>query len=147
MEVLHVILLGVVKYLWKDFINDLKEKDLPELEARWAAFDIQGLNVAPIQPNYMVVHSKSLVGKEFRLILQAAPFVLFPLITSEQRDIWWPLCMIGSMVFQTNIEDMETYLLELKQKIDLFLYHISKMNGRWANKPKFHHLLHLPESI
>ncbi|KAI9630062.1 hypothetical protein KEM48_012312 [Puccinia striiformis f. sp. tritici PST-130] len=102
-EILHVILLGVVKYLWKDFMGQLKPAQLHEIEARWAAFQINGLNVAPIQAKYMIAHYKSFVGKEFRVVLQA-----------------------------THLH---------------FLYAISKMSGRWANKPKLHMLLHLPGSI
>ncbi|OAV87872.1 hypothetical protein PTTG_29251 [Puccinia triticina 1-1 BBBD Race 1] len=42
---------------------------------------------------------------------------------------------------------MDQYIWELENCIHLFLYHVCIMNGRWANKPKFHHLLHLPGSI
>ncbi|KAI9603295.1 hypothetical protein H4Q26_002614 [Puccinia striiformis f. sp. tritici PST-130] len=42
---------------------------------------------------------------------------------------------------------MDEYLEELTNVIRIFLFHIAKMNGRWANKPKFHMLLHLVASI
>ena len=86
-EILHVFLLGIVKYLWKDFMSHLKENQLRELVARWAAFNSEGLHIPPIQPRYMVVHYASLIGKEYRLVLQAAPFVLFPLMTNEQKEV------------------------------------------------------------
>ncbi|KAI9624088.1 hypothetical protein KEM48_009166 [Puccinia striiformis f. sp. tritici PST-130] len=146
-EILHVILLGVVKYLWKDFMGQLKPAQLHEIEARWAAFQINGLNVAPIQAKYVIAHYKSFAGKEFQVVLQATPFVLFPLMTNEQREIWTDLCYIGSYAFQTHIIDMESYIWNLTNHIRHFLYAISKMSGRWANKPKLHMLLHLPGSI
>ncbi|KAI9626879.1 hypothetical protein H4Q26_017651 [Puccinia striiformis f. sp. tritici PST-130] len=144
---LHVILLGVVKYLWKDFMGQLKPAQLHEIEARWAAFQINGLNVAPIQAKYMIAHYKSFVGKEFRVVLQAPPFVLFPLMTNEQREVCTDLCYIRSYAFQTHIIDMESYIWNLTNHIRHFLYAISKMSGRWPNKPKLHMLLHLPGSI
>jgi hypothetical protein len=146
-ESLHVFLLGIVKYLWKDFMSHLKENQLRELVARWAAFNSEGLHIPPIQPRYMVVHYASLIGKEYRLVLQAAPFVLFPLMTNEQKEVWTPLCHIGSLVFEKNIKNMQDYILKLDQHIDTFLYHIAKMSARWVNKPKFHHLKHLSKSI
>ncbi|KAA1123898.1 hypothetical protein PGTUg99_028932 [Puccinia graminis f. sp. tritici] len=146
-EILHVILLGVVKYLWKDFMGSLNEEQLNELEGRWAAFSTEGLSVPPIQPRYMIAHYKSLIGKEYRVILQAAPFVLFHLMTIEEIELWTALCHIGSMAFQTHIEDMEEFIAKLEHWIQVFLFHIAKMNGRWVNKPKFHHLRHLSQSI
>ncbi|KNZ47081.1 uncharacterized protein VP01_66g13 [Puccinia sorghi] len=68
-EVLHVILLGVVKYLWKDFMNGMNKGDITELPAQWAAFNPEGLHTPPIQPKYMGTHWNSLIGKEFRIML------------------------------------------------------------------------------
>jgi HSP90 family molecular chaperone len=42
---------------------------------------------------------------------------------------------------------MDEYLLRLKSYIKKFIYHAMKATAQWANKPKFHHLLHLPQSI
>jgi hypothetical protein len=42
---------------------------------------------------------------------------------------------------------MPTYLEELKQHISIFMSHIIKHTAQWINKPKFHILFHLPESI
>ncbi|POW08122.1 hypothetical protein PSTT_07747 [Puccinia striiformis] len=86
-EVLHVILLGPVKYLWRDFMGRITPTQLPQLEARWRAFNTDGLNIPPIQPRYMIAHWKSFVGKEFRVVLQAAPFVMFPFMDTDMKLI------------------------------------------------------------
>ncbi|KAI9624511.1 hypothetical protein KEM48_008837 [Puccinia striiformis f. sp. tritici PST-130] len=146
-EVLHVILLGPVKYLWRDFMGRITPTQLPQLEARWRAFNTDGLNIPPIQPRYMIAHWKSFVGKEFRVVLQAAPFVMFPFMDTDLKLIWSALCALGSYVFQTCIKDMDTYIRELKNHIQHFEFHLVKMSGRWANKPKIHMIIHLEESI
>jgi hypothetical protein len=146
-EVLHVVLLGVVKYLVREFMSKLKPAELSQLEARWRAFNIDGLNMPPLQAKYMVTHYKSFVGKEFCIVLQAAPFVFFPFMTQEKKDTWLALCKMSQLVFMTHIRDMDEYLYNLTCYIDQFLFHVSKMSGRWANKPKFHMLKHLPQSI
>ena len=50
-------------------------------------------------------------------------------------------------MFQTHIEDMQVYLHEMRMHIKLFLIEVIRMSSRWANKPKFHMLTHLPEAI
>jgi hypothetical protein len=146
-EILHVILLGIVKYLTNDFLGSLNPQDKFEVEARLQSFNIDALNLPPIQASYMIKHYGSFIGKDYRLILQVAPFVFFPLMTEEQKDIWIPLCHIGSMAFQTKISRMAPYIEELKVHINVFLHNVSKMSAQWVNKPKFHMLLHLPDSI
>ncbi|POW11053.1 hypothetical protein PSTT_05555 [Puccinia striiformis] len=42
---------------------------------------------------------------------------------------------------------MDKYQVELKNCIDIFLSHLIRSTAQWINKPKFHMLLHLPDSI
>jgi hypothetical protein len=42
---------------------------------------------------------------------------------------------------------MDSYISDLRFHIQKFLYYIIKITARWVNKPKFHMLLHLPDSI
>ncbi|POW08999.1 hypothetical protein PSTT_07118 [Puccinia striiformis] len=42
---------------------------------------------------------------------------------------------------------MEDNQNQLKAQMQNFIYQCVKVTGQWVNKPKFHHLLHLPESI
>ncbi|EFP78718.2 uncharacterized protein PGTG_04674 [Puccinia graminis f. sp. tritici CRL 75-36-700-3] len=146
-EILHVLSLGVVKYLVKDFMGKLKEHQLNEMEARLHSFCSDALHIPPIQAKYMMAHYKSFVGKDFRTIVQVAPFVFFPFMNQQQLDVWIPLCYICSMAFQTHIPNMNEYIQELEAHIKIFMYNIVKMTAQWANKPKFHMLLHLPASI
>jgi hypothetical protein len=67
--------------------SQMNEEQLNELEAQWGAFSTSGLSGPPIQPQYMIAHYKSLIGKEYRLILQAAPFLSFHLMTMEEIDL------------------------------------------------------------
>ncbi|KAG0148749.1 hypothetical protein CROQUDRAFT_692742 [Cronartium quercuum f. sp. fusiforme G11] len=64
-ETLHVVLLGVVKYLYRDAMESISKSLHPNILAHWHAFSSAGLNTAPIQPTTMVNHYKSLLGKDF----------------------------------------------------------------------------------
>ncbi|KAI9626747.1 hypothetical protein KEM48_010212 [Puccinia striiformis f. sp. tritici PST-130] len=133
-EVLHVALLGF-------------KKQKAELVGRLQSFNTQGLNIPPIHASGMIKHIKSLVGKDFKVLVQAAPFIFFKYLTPERRAIWTALCELVPFIFVTKIDNMEEYQTQLKAQIKNFIYQCVKVTGQWVNKPKFHHLLHLPESI
>ncbi|OAV95884.1 hypothetical protein PTTG_26547 [Puccinia triticina 1-1 BBBD Race 1] len=146
-KVLHVFLLGVVKYLVRDLMGRMKAAQLRLIEGRYRAFNTTGLNIPSLSPYYMAKHSFNFIGKEFKMVLQSAPFVLFGFMGEADRLVWIALCQLAPLVFQTHIDDMDEYLTLLRFHIQKFLYYLFKITGQWANKPKFHMLLHLPESI
>ncbi|KAI8444929.1 hypothetical protein BY996DRAFT_6434961 [Phakopsora pachyrhizi] len=124
-EVLHVVLLGL----------SASRKD--ELIARLQSFDTSNLNIQPIKAKYLVQHYLSLVGKDFKVLIQAAPF----------RKIWISLCHLCSFIFQTHITDLTIYMADLEYFAQDFLLKLISTNAQWVNKPKFHMLIHLSQSI
>jgi hypothetical protein len=150
-ETLHVVLLGVVKYLFRDTMHDLAlkpgSKTFDDVFSKWKSFSIKGLNVPPIIPTTLIQFNRSLVGKEFRTVLQTVPFVLFEHLSTEKRHLWTSLCLLGSYIFQSEITDLKVYLDELDAHIDSFLHQVVRMSAQWVNKPKFHMLVHLRECI
>jgi hypothetical protein len=146
-EILHVFLLGVVKYLVHDLVGKLNEKQKKELEGRIESFNTSSLNMPTLQPKYLVTHVKSLIGKEFKIFLQAAPFILFPFMDDFEREIWLSLSSLSSYAFQTHIDDMEDFQLNLQKHLSNFLCRIVRLTAQWVNKPKFHILLHLADAI
>ncbi|OAV96041.1 hypothetical protein PTTG_02286 [Puccinia triticina 1-1 BBBD Race 1] len=146
-EILHVFLLGVVKYMTHDFMKSLKPPQLAGVLASWQAFNIDSLNISSIQAKYLSKHFCSLIGKDFNIILQTAPFVLYQYMDDSQRAWWNSLCMLGTYIFETCIHDMVQYIADLRKHINIFLWHTINRSAQWINKPKFHMLIHLPESI
>jgi hypothetical protein len=146
-EVLHFFLLGAVKYLFRDFMTGLDQTQKDDLTALWTSFNTNSLNIPSIRPISLVQYSSSLFVKDFRIILQAAPFIFFQFMTPSEIDIWSSLCLLGSLIFQTHIEDMTEYISDLRNHIAIFLNHMIQASAQWVNKPKFHMLLHLPDSI
>ncbi|KAJ3875201.1 hypothetical protein F5051DRAFT_462159 [Lentinula edodes] len=147
-EVLHVILLGAVKYFWRDTVNRTNNKtDRPILIARLSSFNTWGLGIPPLNGNTLVNYAGSLTGRDFRAIAQAAPFILEGLISNHQLEVWKALSTLVTLVWQPKIHDIDQYLQELEQTIDHFLDCTCRLTPRWFNKPKFHVLLHLPAHI
>ncbi|KAI0311751.1 hypothetical protein OF83DRAFT_1087477 [Amylostereum chailletii] len=148
-EILHVILLGFVKYLWRDAIARISPNDRPTLIARLSSIDVAGLGVSPIAGATLVNYSGSLTGRDFRVIAQVAPFVLqgLPGLPDELLDVWAALARLVALVWEPQIEDATKYYDDLKCTIDHFLEMTCRCTPRWFNKPKFHIILHLPEHV
>ncbi|KAH9807224.1 hypothetical protein DFH28DRAFT_1115281 [Melampsora americana] len=151
-EILHVVLLGITKCLFRDAMKDVGNTKIGlnnynYLSAQWRSFSSKGLNIPPIQPNNLITYYNSLVGKDFRTVLQSVPFVLFDFILPEKRHVWTLLCVLSSYIFQTTIPDMKQYLCELEIHITWFLKQLIALTAQWVTKPKFHMLVHLRQSI
>ncbi|KAI8444521.1 hypothetical protein BY996DRAFT_8694743 [Phakopsora pachyrhizi] len=146
-EVLHVVLLGILKYLYRDLIGGLSANKKEELIARLQTFDTNNLNIQPIKAKYLIQHYSSLVGKDFKALIQAAPFVFFQLIEESKRKIWTSLCHLCSFIFQTHIRDIKKYTAKITYFTQDFLLKLISASAQWVNKPKFHMLIHLSQSI
>ncbi|KAF8465469.1 hypothetical protein JB92DRAFT_3150171 [Gautieria morchelliformis] len=148
-EILHVILLGVVKYFWRDAIARTNDEQKTILKARLTCLDVRGLDpeLTRVPGHTYVQYAGSLVGRDFRAIAQVAIFALYDMLPPEILEAWAALGTLVPMVWSPCIADLDMYLLMLSDAIKHFLACTASWTPRWFNKPKFHLLLHLPEHI
>ncbi|KAJ7019780.1 hypothetical protein C8F04DRAFT_1404097 [Mycena alexandri] len=147
-EILHVILLGFVKYFWRDAVARLKKKeDKDILIARLSSFNVSGLGISPLSGHTLVNYAGSLTGRDFRAIVQVAPFVLQGLLPEDKIHAWTALSAVVTLVWQPHIRDLDRFILDLETAIDHFLDCTCRLSLNWFNKPKFHVILHLPAHI
>lgn len=110
-EILHVVLLGFVKYFWRDAMGRLSDEQKEVLVARLSSLDTSGLNIPPIAARTFVRYAGSLVGRDFRVIAQVAPFVLFDLVPQACYDAWLALSTLIPLIWQPVIDDLNEYLV------------------------------------
>lgn len=113
-EVLHVVLLGFIKYFWKDVIkNQIKNKPAKKelLAARLSSFDTAGLGISPLAGHTLVQYAGSLVGRDFRAIAQVAPFILKDFVSDECYDTWKCLSKLVPLIWQPKIQHLPSYLV------------------------------------
>ncbi|KAL1708926.1 hypothetical protein EV121DRAFT_276854 [Schizophyllum commune] len=149
-EILHVVLLGFVKYFWRDLIqNQLKKKDDLKalLKTRLSSIDVSGLGISPLDGDTLVQYAGSLTGRDFRAIAQVAPFVIYDMVSEDCYEAWVSLSKLIPMIWQPIIEDLDEYLPLLRLEIHQFLLCTARWTAQWFNKPKFHILVHLPDHI
>ena len=108
-----MILLRFVKYFWRDTVQCLKDPKKNILTARLSSFDVSGLGVAPLSGKTLVTYARSLVGRDFRIVTQAAPFVLHDLdgIPDELIKVWVVLSRLVPLVWQPEIADVGSHLV------------------------------------
>lgn len=113
-EILHVILLGFVKYFWRDLTqNQLKKspdkKNL--LATRLTSLDVSGLGISPLAGHTLVQYPGSLTGRDFRTIAQAAPFVIYDLVSPDCLATWVSLSKLIPLIWQPEIENIDSYVV------------------------------------
>ncbi|KAI0365438.1 hypothetical protein BV20DRAFT_925278, partial [Pilatotrama ljubarskyi] len=109
LRALHVVLLGVVKYWWRDACARQDQHGKATLIARLSSVDVSGLGIPPLRGYTLVHYAGSLVGRDFRAILQVAPSILYGLVPLAAYEAWLALCRLAPLIFQYEIEDMPEY--------------------------------------
>jgi hypothetical protein len=168
-EILHTILLGFVKYFWRDVVhNQLGTNPLKKelLKTRLNSLDVSGLQLGQqLSGHTLVQYAGSLTGRDFRIIAQVAPYVLYDLVPAACFDTWVSLCTLVPLLWQATITDIDNYIVSsvyilqhlcltnadfqarLETAIAEFLYRVICWTPRWFNKPKFHFIIHLPAHV
>ncbi|KAI0263906.1 hypothetical protein BC834DRAFT_970983 [Gloeopeniophorella convolvens] len=146
-EILHVILLGVVKYFWRDAVSRLDSQQKSLLKTRLSSLDVFDLGISTIRGHTLVQYVMSLTGRDFRVILQVAPAVLYGLLPAPAWKAWLALCRLAPLIFQPKFDSMTEYTERLETSIEDLLTATALWTVRWFNKPKFHILLHLPAHV
>ncbi|KAJ7622706.1 hypothetical protein B0H17DRAFT_1151594 [Mycena rosella] len=145
-EILHTILLGVVKYYWGQTVWLLeKGKDFSLFQTRLNSILADGLNIPKIQADYMCQYKGGLIGKHFKTLSQIMAFAVHGLVPSDVLEAWLILGHLTVLLWHTEIEDIKTYTATLDVCINDFINITCKCSPSiLISKPKFHFLLHLP---
>ncbi|KAH9015519.1 hypothetical protein EDB85DRAFT_2076338 [Lactarius pseudohatsudake] len=111
-EILHTVLLGVVKYYWAQTIWLLKNrsKNLALFQTRLASVDWNGLNAPSTDAEYICQYHGSLIGKHFKSLAQVMPFLIYGLVHEDVLHAWNIIGTLLVLLWHTEIEDIECYL-------------------------------------
>jgi hypothetical protein len=109
-EILHTVLLGVVKYFWGQTVFLIgKDKKMDVLQARLESVSSDGLNIPRIMASYMCQYKGALIGKHFKTIVQILPFVIYDLVHDELLDVWLIMGRLMVLCWHTEINDIDKY--------------------------------------
>ncbi|KAG7097845.1 hypothetical protein E1B28_005160 [Marasmius oreades] len=148
-EILHTVLLGVVKYFWGQTAYILeKTKDFSIFQTRLSSIDTSGLNIPKISAEYICAYKGSLIGKHFKSLAQLMPFLIYDLVPQKVINAWTIIGELVVLIWHTQIDNMEGYLSNLSHTIEALLNVTAEYTPSiLISKPKFHFLVHLPAHI
>ncbi|KAL6304652.1 hypothetical protein BKA93DRAFT_817379 [Sparassis latifolia] len=143
-ELLHTILLGLIKYSWHSLHTSWTEANQDLFTMRLQATDIQGLSIPPIRASYMIQYRNGLIGKHFKTIMQTATFHVHDIATPAQFKVTKALGELGAVLWIPEIDNMEQYLHDLGTLIDNALDAFDDLDpARILVKGKLHVLKHI----
>ncbi|KAF7293432.1 FAD-binding-3 domain-containing protein [Mycena indigotica] len=148
-ELLHTVLLGVMKYIWH-FMNTKQWSDSDRclLAIRLQSTDTSSLTIPPIRAAYIVQYRNSLIGKHFKTLMQTLAFCSHDICTAEQRRLIKTAGDLGARLWIPEIDDMDAYLEDLRTAIANLLDAFDAVDPlRILIKIKLHLLAHIPDDI
>lgn len=110
-EILHTILLGVIKYVWHMLHTSWSDADRELFAIRLQSTDLNGLNVPALRAAYMLQYRNGLIGKHFKTLMQTMAFHVHDLVTPKQFTLVKAVGALGAVLWVHEIEDMEQYLV------------------------------------
>ncbi|OJA17351.1 hypothetical protein AZE42_13066, partial [Rhizopogon vesiculosus] len=148
-EILHTMLLGIVKYFWGQTVFLLEKAKLMDIfQTRLQSIDTDGLNAPCLNAGYICHYKGSLIGKHFKSLSQVMPFIIYDLVPSTVLNAWTIIGELVVLVWHTKIINTEAYLASLSRTIEDFLNVTAQCSPSIIiSKPKFHFLIHLPAYI
>ncbi|KAL6307553.1 hypothetical protein BKA93DRAFT_727298, partial [Sparassis latifolia] len=105
-EALHVVLLGAVKYFWRDAVSRQTSDGKQTLKIQLDSANVSELGISPLRGTTFIQYAGSLVERDFRAILQVAPSVLHGLIPPKAYEAWLALCRLAPLIFQPVLENL-----------------------------------------
>jgi hypothetical protein len=121
-EILHTVLLGVVKYFWGQTVFLLeKAKLLNCFQTHLNSLDKDGLNAPSLNADYICHYKGGLISKHFKSLVQVMLFVINDLVPKSVLDGWTLIGELVVLIWHTKIDDTEQYLAKLTQMISDFL--------------------------
>ena len=111
-EILHTILLGIVKYFWGQtaFILD-KAHLLGTFQIQLESIDKDGLNSPTLGADYIVRYKGGLIGKHFKSLAQVMPYLIYDLVPEAVLEGWLVIGRLIVLLWHSSIEDTECYLV------------------------------------
>lgn len=110
-ELLHTILLGIVKYVWHSTHTSWKDKgfERPTYALRLQATDVSGLSIPAIRANYILNYANSLIGRQLKTVVQTFAFHRYDLVPAPLYDLVKAVGELTALLWTVSISDMDQY--------------------------------------
>ena len=112
MEILHTILLGIVKYFWAQTAHIFdKVQLLKQFQIQLESIEKDGLDSPTLAADYIVRYKGGLIGKHFKSLTQIMLYLVHGLVPQSVLDGWVIIGQLVVLLWHTSIKDTESYLV------------------------------------
>jgi hypothetical protein len=110
-ELLHTILLGIIKYLWHGFHTPWTASQKQTYSVRLQSTERSGLSIHMIRVNYIMQYANSLIGRQFKTIAQVNVFHVYDLVDATRFLLTKVVGELAALLWIPEIRNMEEYLV------------------------------------
>ncbi|KAJ7788602.1 hypothetical protein B0H14DRAFT_2300633, partial [Mycena olivaceomarginata] len=106
------------------------------------------LKVEGIRALYIVQYSNSLIGCQFKILLQCGVFQLHGLVSDNHFRAWKTVGDVSALLWYPEIDSMELYCADLHVAIGNSLDSFAEIDSsKMVTKVKTHLLTHAPSDV
>ncbi|KAJ7816086.1 hypothetical protein B0H14DRAFT_3744368, partial [Mycena olivaceomarginata] len=147
-EILHTILLGIVKYAWHSTHTTWTPVKKMTYTLRLQATNTTGLSIPSIRANYIMQFANSLIGRQFKQVAQTCIFHMYDLADGLQFTAWKAMGELLPLLWYPEIDNLDQYLVDVETAISNVLDIFAVLDPtKILAKNKLHILAHAKADI
>ncbi|KAJ7429669.1 hypothetical protein B0H11DRAFT_1766833 [Mycena galericulata] len=147
-EILHTILLGIVKYAWHKTHTAWTPAKKVIYTHRLQATNTLGLSIPAIRAGYIMQFANSLIGRQFKQVTQTCVFQMYDLADELQFTAWKAMGELLPLLWYPEIDDLDQYLADILTAASNVLDAFAMMDPtKIIAKNKLHILAHIKADV